>query len=102
MSLGKISSSVHVARDTVSRILEKKNGMGSFQDPLGFYKLAHVVFSDESMFRTFSQSSSNRIRRFDYERLRPICTKTVVAHGTQVHVLGCFSRSGVGILKRIK
>jgi len=49
-------------------------------------KRAHVVFSDESMFRTFCQSSSNRIRRFDYERLSPICTKKVIAHGTQVNI----------------
>jgi len=65
-------------------------------------KWAHIVLSDESMFRTFVQYPINRIRRFDYERFSPISTKKVIAHGTQVHAWGCFSRFGVGILKRIR
>lgn len=64
-------------------------------------KWAHVVFSDESMFRTHNHSRSQRIRRFHHEGLSPICTKKVVLHGVQIHVWGCFSRFGVGILKRI-
>jgi len=61
-----------------------------------------VVFSDESMFQSFGQRPSHRIRRFKYERYSPICTRKVIAHGTKVHVCGCFSRNGVGILKRIR
>lgn len=64
-------------------------------------KWAHVVFSDESMFRTHSHARAQRIRRFDHEKLSPICTKKFVLHGAQIHVWGCFSRFGVGILKRI-
>jgi transposase len=129
ISLNKIAScfniegSLHVSRDTVSRIL-MKYGLRSHRPTRKPFittkqrmkriewarsklhwdtdKWAHVVFSDESMFRTFSHSSSNRIRRFDYERLSPICTKKVITHGTQVHVWGSFSRFGVGILKRIR
>lgn len=63
---------------------------------------AHVVFSDESIFHAFSQNSSHQIRRFDKERFSPLTTKKVQAHKSKVHVWGCFSRFGVGILKRIR
>ena len=56
-------------------------------------KWAHVVFSDKSMFRTFSYSSSNRIRRCNNEILSPICPSSR---------LGVFSRFDVGILNRIR
>jgi len=65
-------------------------------------KWAQVVFSDESMFQSFGHHSSHRIRRFKYEKYSPICTRKLIGHGTQVHVWGCFSRNGVGILKRIQ
>ena len=54
------------------------------------------------MFQSFGQRSSHQIRRFKFERYSTICTRKVIGHGTQVHVLRCFSRNGVGILKRIR
>ena len=60
------------------------------------------MFSDESMFCTHSYSPFQRITRFQNERFSLICTKKGIQHGTQVHVWGCFSRFGVGILKRIQ
>jgi transposase len=118
-----IQGTEHVSRDTVSKILIKY-GLRSYRPSRKPFitlkqrrgriewarskrhwdnnKWAQVVFSDESMFQIFGQRSSHRIRRFNYERYSPICTRKVIGHGTQVHVWGCFSRYGVGILKRIR
>ena len=75
---------------------------GLVQSGIGMIIKAQVVFIDESMFQSFGQRSSHRIRRFKYERYSPICTRKVIGHDTQVHVWGCFSRNGVGNLKRIQ
>ena len=60
-----------------------------------------VVFSDESMFRSYSFSNRSMIRRFDNERINPKVTNKVLQHGPQVHVWGAFSRNGVGMIKRV-
>jgi len=118
-----MGSDLHVSRCTVNRILNKY-GLRSHPavcKPLvndkqrkrrlqwarsrqqwDINKWSHVVFSDESMFRTHNHCHSQRIRRFQNERFSPICTKKIIQHGAQVHVWGCFSRFGVGILKRIQ
>ena len=64
-------------------------------------KWASVVFSDESMFRSLSHSGQRTVRRFSHEPFIPACTNKVVQHSPQVLVWGCFSRNGVGLLKRI-
>lgn len=65
-------------------------------------KWASVVFSDESMFRTMSHTRRATVRCLENERLKPFCTKKMVQHCNQVHVWGCFSIFGVGMLKKIE
>jgi transposase len=110
---------VQISRSTVKRILNKY-GLKSHiavTKPFLNYKQRRrriewaknnmkqqwdsVVFSDESIFRSFSCSKNALVRRFSYESLSPRCTKKVMQHGPQVHVWGCFSKFGVGVLKRI-
>ena len=60
-----------------------------------------VVFSDESLFQTFQCSRKRRVRRFSNESLSALCTQNTLKHSPQVHVWGCFSSNGVGLIKRI-
>jgi transposase len=128
MSISKITGAfnaagmIHASRSTVNRILikyglkshyavckpllngkQRKRRVEWARDKQNWDidKWSNVVFSDESMFRTYSHTRSEIVRRFDNERLSHICTKKVLQHGAQVHVWGSFSRFGVGILKRI-
>ena len=61
-----------------------------------------VLFSDESIFRCFSNRRRMKVRRLTHERYRHYCLQATVKHPPQVHVWGMISPNGPGILKRVE
>lgn len=65
-------------------------------------KWEKIVFSDESIFQSFPINKRIIVRRMSHEKYRPYCIQRTAKHGPQIHVWGCFSVHGVGVLKRLK
>jgi len=64
-------------------------------------KWGAVVFSDECVIQSLPSTRTLRVRRTSAERNKPALFQPVMRHGPKIHVWGCFSSNGVGILKRI-
>jgi len=66
-----------------------------------FEKWKNVVFSDESIFQCFSSHGKRWVLRTADQRYKPGITHQTMSHGPKIHVWGCFSSNGVGLLKLI-
>ena len=62
-------------------------------------KWKRVCFSDESIFRCFSNSNTVKVRRRSTEGYLPECLSSTVKHGPQIHVWGIIGPYGPGPLK---
>ena len=58
-----------------------------------------ACFSDESIFRCFSNSNTVKVRRRSTEGYLPECLSSTVKHGPQIHVWGIIGPYGSGPLK---
>ena len=67
-----------------------------------FHHWRKVCFSDESIFRCFSNSRTVKIRRTSSEAYSSSCLVSTVKHGPQVHVWGIIGPYDVGPLKLVK
>jgi len=65
-------------------------------------KWGAVVFSDECVIQSYSSIRKVKIRRTASERCNPTLIQPVMRHGPKIHVWGCLTSNGVGLLKRIK
>ncbi|RXN12061.1 transposase-like protein [Labeo rohita] len=57
-----------------------------------------VIFSDEASFRLFGASGKRFVQRRKGERYHQTCVMPTVKHPETIHVWGCFSSKGVGLL----
>ena len=62
----------------------------------------NVVFSDESIFRSYSAHGKHWVLRTSNNKGKPEHMHETICHGPQLHVWGYFSSNGVGLLKRIE
>jgi len=64
-----------------------------------FSQWKNVVFSDESIFRSYSAHGKHWMLRTVNNKGKPDHMQKTMSHGTQLHVWGCFSSNGVELLK---
>ena len=117
------SSEIKVSRATVNRILlkyglkscvPKRKPLLNHRQRQARYewakRFAHwdsqhwmrVCFSDESIFKCFSDSRTAKIRRRSDEAYLPQCLGSTVKHGPQMHVFGIIGQYGAGPMKLIR
>ena len=67
-----------------------------------FSQWKNVVFSDESIFGSYSAHGKHWVLRTENNKGKPENMHETMSHGPQLHVWGCFSSNGIGLLKRIE
>jgi len=58
-----------------------------------------IVFTDECVIQSYLSPRKVRIRRTSNEKYNNTLTQPVMRHGPKIHVCGCFTSQGVGLLK---
>lgn len=115
--------STEISSSTVRRILKKYgiHGYRSVRKPFlsirqrqkrmlwankhkdwDFSKWKKVVFSDESIFQCYSHHGKHWVLRTANDKGKPGNIQQTMSHGPKIHVWGCFSSNGVGLLKKIE
>lgn len=117
------SSSIAISKSTVERILQKY-GIRAFKAVKKHFLAAKqrqrrmqwaslyqnwdketwysVIFSDECIFQCYNHRGRRWIRRTRNERLKLGNIHETMSHGAKVHVWGCFSANGVGLLRKVE
>ena len=67
-----------------------------------FSKWKNVVFSDESIFQSYSSHRKHWVLLTANDKGKPAHMHQTMSCGPKIHVCGCFSSNGVGLLKRIE